>query len=156
MSVTKWINARLGVALDEPSLAEIKDFSLIWNVFEDRVCNNNFSIAEVQQRITERDFNADDFKDHLQYFQNRYISDGGTNDRFEFLHFRPNDRKEFVRQVLLGELTDIKEILLAIVIIVYRFRNNLFHGLKDIQVIDQQQTNFQTANSFLMTFLDQY
>ena len=85
MSVTKWINARLEVALDEPSLAEIKDFSLIWNVFENCVCNNNFSIAGVQQRITERDFNADDFKDHLQYFQNRYTSDGHTNERFEFL-----------------------------------------------------------------------
>lgn len=41
MSVTEWINARFGIALDENSLAEIKDFSLIWNVFEDRVCSNN-------------------------------------------------------------------------------------------------------------------
>lgn len=156
MAVTEWINNRFGVALNEAALSEIKDFSLIWNVFEDRVCNNNFSIAEVQQRIAERNFNADAFAPHLQYFQNRYISNGETNERFEFLHFRPNDRREFVSKVLLSELIGIRDILLAIVIIIYRFRNNLFHGLKDIQVIDQQHTNFETANSFLMTFLDQY
>ncbi|MFT3678627.1 MAG: hypothetical protein QM791_00055 [Ferruginibacter sp.] len=156
MSVTEWINNRFGVAMNEPALAAIKDFSLIWNVFEDRVCDNNFSIAEVQQRIAENHFNADAFTDHLHYFQNRYINAGETNERFEFLHFRPNDRRDFVRQVLLGELTGVNDILLAIVIIVYRFRNNLFHGLKDIQVIDQQQTNFETSNSFLMAFLDQY
>lgn len=156
MAVTEWINNRFGVALNEAALSEIKDFSLIWNVFEGQVCNNNFSIAEVEQRIAERDFTAESFAPHLQYFQNRYTKDGETNERFEFLHFRPNDRREFVRQVLLGERTGIRDILLAIVIIVYRFRNNLFHGLKDIQVIDQQHANFETANSFLMTFLDQY
>jgi hypothetical protein len=156
MSVTEWINNRFGVTLNEESLSEIKDFSLIWNVFEGRVCNNNFSIAEVQQRIVERKFIADSFASHLQYFKNRYINAGETNERFEFLYFRPNDRREFVRRVLLNELTDIGDVLLAIVIIIYRFRNNLFHGLKDIQVIDQQHTNFETANSFLMIFLDQY
>lgn len=156
MSVTEWINARFGVAMNDPALAAIKDFSLIWNVFEDRVCENNFSIATVEQRIAERDFNAASFADHLQYFKNRYINEGETNERFELLYFRPNDRREFVRQVLLGELTGVRDILLAIVIIVYRFRNNLFHGLKDIQEIDQQHSNFETANSFLMTFLDQY
>ncbi len=156
MSVTEWINARFGIALDENSLAEIKDFSLIWNVFEDRVCSNNFNIAEVQKRIRERTFNADVFTAHLQYFQDRYINEGNTTERFEFLYFRPNDRKELVTRVLLGDLTSINDILLAIVIIIYRFRNNLFHGLKDISIIDQQRTNFETANSFLMTFLDQY
>ena len=156
MDVTEWINNRFGVALNEPVLGEIKDFALIWNVFEDQVCDNNFSIATVEQRIAERNFTAAAFEDHLQYFKNRYIDNGETNGRFEFLYFRPNDRREFVRRALLGELQDIRDILLAIVIITYRFRNNLFHGLKDIQVIDQQHTNFETANSFLMTFLDQY
>lgn len=142
--------------MNDPALAAVKDFSLVWNVFEDRVCENNFNIATVEQRIAERDFNTASFADYLQYFKNRYIHEVETNERFELLYFRSHDRREFVRQVLLGELTEIRDILLAIVIIVYRFRNNLFHGLKDIQVIDQQHTNFETANSFLMTFLDQY
>lgn len=153
MSVTEWINNRFGIAMNELGLAAIKDFFLIWNVF-DRVCDNNFSFAEVQQQIAERHFNADSFIHYLHYFQNRYINTGRTNERVEPLYFRPNDRLDFVRQVLLGELADINYILLTIVIIVYRLRNNLFHGLKDLEVIDQQRTNFETANSFLMIFLD--
>jgi hypothetical protein len=156
MDVYNWINQRFGVALNEGSLNEIKDFSLIWNVFENTVCNNNFRIDRVETWIAARGFNLTSFTSHLQYFQNRYISNGQPNQRFSALHFRPNDRADFVLRVLLSELTSTNETLLALVIIIYRFRNNLFHGLKDIRVIDEQRTNFENANSFLMHFLDQY
>ncbi len=143
--VTEWINKRFGVNLNDEDLLSIKDFSLIWNVFEDTVCDNKFSIATAEAQILARQLNLADFQNHLDYFKNRYIEHGATNERFNNLHFRPNDREEFVRQVLLGDITDTYQIVLAITIIIYRFRNNLFHGLKDIRVIDQQRDNFQHA-----------
>ena len=154
--MTEWINNRFGVNLNDENLSSIKEFSLIWNVFEGTVCNNNFSIATAEAQILNRQFNLADFQSNLDYFKDRYVENGATNDRFNFLHFRPNDREELVRQVLLGNNTDIHQIVLAITIIIYRFRNNLFHGLKDIRVIDQQNDNFQNANSFLMTLLNQF
>jgi hypothetical protein len=45
-------------------------------------------------------------------------------------------------------------VILAISIIIYRYRNNLFHGIKDIPKIDAQIENFKNANSFLISFLD--
>ena len=156
MSVTEWINNCFGVEMKEPALEGIKDFSLIWNVFEDHVCCNNFCIGKVQKLIAKRHFNPDFFTTHFNYFKNSYVRDGKINDVFTSLNFRPGDREEFVSLVLLGKLADIKDILLTIEIIVYRFRCNLFHGHKDIKVIDQQQKNFETANLFLMSFLDQY
>ncbi len=156
MTVTEWVNRRFGVALSEPALTAIKDFSLIWNVFENLVCGTNYTTITVEQRIAERDFSIEPFVDYLHHFKNRYITEGATNQRFAYLLLRDNDRSELVKGVLLGELTEVKEVLLALIVIVYRFRNNLFHGNKEIQVIDHQQGNFETANSFLMTFLNHY
>jgi hypothetical protein len=72
------------------------------------------------------------------------------------LHFRGNDRRDFVKQVLLANNNTVQDMALAMSIIVYRFRNNLFHGIKEIQVINEQRTNFEQANSFLKSLLNYY
>ena len=89
----------------------------------------------------------------MDYFKNRYIVDGATNGRFEHLNFRNNDRKELVEDVLLGNNIEVSNIVLALTIIVFRYRNNLFHGLKEMQFIDQQKENFENANLILIAIL---
>jgi hypothetical protein len=49
-----WINQKFGIHLDANDLESIKDFALIWNIFERFVCNNNFSIAAVEQSILQK------------------------------------------------------------------------------------------------------
>ena len=151
-----WINQRFGIHLNVEDLESIKDFALIWNVFERFVCNNNFAIITVQQRNAQKQLLIADFQAHYDYFKERYTESGHTNIRFNNLHFRHNDRENFVRQVLLANNNSVQEIVLAMTIIVYRFRNNLFHGVKDIQVIHEQRTNFEHANSFLKALLAYY
>ncbi len=151
-----WINNRYAIQLNEEDLVSLKNFSLIWNIFEGTVCDNSFSIATVEQSIAGRNFTVAEFEGDLLYFQNRYIEHGAPNNRYPYLYFRPNDREPFVRDVLLGIRNNIEEIVLAIIIIIYQYRNNLFHGLKEIREIDQQEPNFNRANSFLQTFLNHY
>lgn len=152
----QWLNNKYGTNFSEGNLKNVKDFSLIWNVFENSICGNNFSIQRFQQDITNRNIDVNLFSSHLSYFKNRYLEKGTFTNRFQYLYFRPNDRKELVERVLLGTDTDPKNIILAITIIVYRFRNNLFHGLKEIQNIDQQDQNFEVANSFLTILIDNF
>lgn len=154
--MTRWINNRYGIQLNENDLKSVRDFSLIWNIFEGTVCDNNFCISRVEQEINNRNFSLDEFAPTLYYFRDRYVSNNQTNQRFEQLHFRDNDRKDFVADVLLGNHTETKHIILALVIIVYRFRNNLFHGLKDIRFIDEQESNFDNANTVLTTILNHF
>ncbi|MFA9372387.1 MAG: hypothetical protein ACERIH_11820 [Labilibaculum antarcticum] len=152
----QWINNRFGTNFSDNDLTNIKDFSLIWNVFEDNVCENNFSIQNLQTNIANRNIDVNLFTTHLNYFRNRYAENGALNNRFQFLNFRRNDRQQLVEDVLLGIDTNPNNIILAIAIIVYRFRNNLFHGLKEMRHIDQQNENFETANSFLTTLIDNF
>lgn len=48
------------------------------------------------------------------------------------------------------------DIILALIIIAYRFRNIFFHGVKDIQVIEEQRENFENANAILKMVLNRF
>jgi hypothetical protein len=149
----EWINNRFGTNFSENDLSSVKDFSLLWNVFENIVCDNNCSVNRLSERLNPIVFDLAEFENNLNYFKNRYISDGETNERFNHLNFRKSDRRELVADVLLGNNNDNSENILALAIIVYRLRNNLFHGLKQMEFIDQQKENFDNANMVLTAIL---
>lgn len=154
--MTDWINQRFGTNFTENDLLNVKNFSLIWNVFESTACANHFSINRIEQEIGNRNIDVNNFTDNIAYFKNRYVTNGALNGRFAHLNFRPNDRQALVEDVLLEINTSPNDIILAIVIIVYRYRNNLFHGVKNIQQIDGQNENFQNANTFLTRLIDNF
>lgn len=152
----EWINDRFGTNFSEVDLSSVKDFSLIWNVFENVVCQNNFSIARTEEVIKNSLIDSTEFNSYLEYFKNRYVSNGTFTNRFQYLHFRNNDRRNLVEDILLGNNTKNNDIILALLIIVYRYRNNLFHGIKRIQEIDKQRENFENANGVLKTLLNHF
>lgn len=155
-NMRNWINQKYGTNFTEENLVNVKDFALIWNVFESVVCSTHFSIGTVEQEIQNKIYNIADFQSFLEYFKNRYVVNGGFNNRFQHLNFRNGDRQTLVEGILLGNNTKEKDVILALLIIVYRFRNNLFHGVKDIQVIEEQSENFENANAILKLVLDKF
>jgi len=151
-----WINNKYGVNLSENELICIKDFSLLWNVFEKEVCDTRCTINKLKDSLRLIQFEMNDFEVYLEYFQNRYITDNVTNVRFENLHITSIRTKKFVADVLLGKKIETSEIVFALALIVYRYRNNLFHGVKDILVINEQEQNFLIANQTIMSILNYY
>ena len=90
------------------------------------------------------------FSDSLAHFRERYTEDGAVNSQFEYLHFRPSDRRVLVEKVLLDhESTTTAEKLAACLIIVFRYRNNYFHGIKWATEFRGQQKNFERSNKLL-------
>jgi hypothetical protein len=149
----EWINRKFGTDITELALNEIKDFTLLWNIFDNTVFRSVFSIAKLEREIQRWNFDFNLFRDIFLYFQNRYIEHNITNERFVNLNFRQNDREELVRDALLDNNVTENEKILAIGIIVYRFRNNLFHGVKDFHFLNDQRENFAQANSYLRILL---
>lgn len=82
------------------------------------------------------------------------MSDGGTNHKFQRLNFRRNDRRELVEAVLLEDDVVPGEIAKALLIIAFRLRNNLFHGIKWAYEMRDQQRNFEHATIVLTRILD--
>jgi hypothetical protein len=152
----EWINNKFGTNFTENDLKNIKDFSLLWIIFENLVCDRNCNINRIEENLNPIEFQIENFEDHLNYFKERYTADSNTNERFEYLRIVPNARKEFVKQVLLGNDNNTSNIILALAIIVYRYRNNLFHGEKNFMLLNEQEENFSIANQVLTSILTHF
>ena len=149
LSFKEWMAAafRDSDQLDDLTLDIVAEFTLYWGVFEGVECkgrggHSQFEIfaTQVASKISDGDLDG-----LLAYWVNRYTDGGSTNTLFERLNFRHADKKDLVQQVLLGEGRSTDQKILALLIIVYRLRNNLFHSLKTINRLNEQQQNLNHA-----------
>lgn len=136
----------------------IMHFTLLWSFFEARVLNTNASaeaICELVKRWKDQyRLRIEHFVKSIEYFRSRYFNDGVATNHFAGLNLRGNDRRELVEAVLRGENTDPVDSVVVLLIIIFRLRNNLFHGIKWAYGIRGQLDNFTHANYVLMTALD--
>ncbi len=159
-SEIEWLNSYFDNSsrrISEEDIQSVLYFALMWNLFELRACNKFATTASIADKVNEVYgrglLRLPDFSPYLAYYRDRYLSEGETNDKFARLNFRRSDKKELVEAVLKGELDDINNIVLALLLIILRLRNNLFHGEKDIYKLNYQIDNFKIANHVLATFL---
>jgi len=133
----------------------VRDFTLMWNLFERFACNRNFSEHAIRDKITTYNINSVLFTEHLEYFTERYVLNNRANYHFDSLfNGQTNASRELVHQVLSGTNLNSDDIVVACIIISYRFRNNLFHGNKEIRLIHHQRNNLNVAISVMALFLD--
>mgnify|MGYP005989307415 FL=1 len=147
-----------GVANLSPEEHEaLQRFTLLWTLFEAQLLENNASVRKISEIVDSLDVHVvegDWFKEQLVYFRERYVEDGNTNYRFGHLHLRNNDNPERVRSVLVENNEDPKTQLIACLTIVYRFRNNFFHGLKWAYGLQDQFDNFTHSANLLKMCLE--
>ncbi|MEQ9448788.1 MAG: hypothetical protein RLN70_07735, partial [Rhodospirillaceae bacterium] len=140
--------------------AAITDFSLLWSLFESRILEtkgNVEKICEVVGKWQESGtLNADAFDRDVAYFRERYYFEGAFTYHFDDLNFRNSDRENLVRAVIDGSDNDPFSRMAAILIIIFRYRNNLFHGVKWQYELRGQFGNFATANIVLMKVLERH
>lgn len=159
MKPIEWLeqNAPGFSALSEPEREAISNFALLWSFFEARALATNGSsqtILALAHKWSSQGFlDAQLFSASLQYFQQRYYSNSAATLHLASLNLRANDCPELVNAVLISENTNPADCVAALLIIVYRLRNNLFHGAKWAYGIQGQLDNFNNANAVLMSAL---
>jgi hypothetical protein len=136
----------------------ITNFSLLWSLFEGGALRTNASargILVLTHEWAARDvLRPEIFARALEYLRLRYFPDGQESEHFRHLHLRGNDSPALVRSVLNRENQDPADTVAAILIVIYRFRNNLFHGRKWDYQLRGQLGNFEMANDTLMLALE--
>jgi len=146
-----------GVHLQDETIQVVSSFALMWNIFENGLCANSASIPKLDNISSQIQFTPELFKQierSLHYFKCRYVTSSGFSDYFQGLNLRVSDNKPHVETVLLGTDISDKGKLFALLIIIYRFRKNLFHGLKQIGSLNEQVENLDNANHILAAVLD--
>lgn len=90
----------------------------------------------------------------MDYFRNRYVRNGKVNLRFTDLNFgqkgKSKEGKDLCKRVLEG---DEKDELKCMLHIIYRYRNNIFHGTKPFTNIESQRENFEKSYQVLIELL---
>jgi hypothetical protein len=158
-SARHWIdtNCRGGHALKGESVAVVSGFTLMWSIFEGAVCDNQARIPVFKKRANEighRGTLPAAIEDGVRFWTQRYVTEAGFNQLFEQLRFRPPDCRERVEAVLRGEKNDPESQVLAVLIVIYRLRNNLFHGLKGIEILNDQVPNLIVACQVLAAIVE--
>ena len=158
------------------------NFCLLWNLYERELYGKECNNIKLAERFTV-EFNPTTDKpsiiitnsvlvEALGYFKGRYIdnynlgtvySSADFNDRFNKLHPSHDDEtrkkmKRSIRYISDGLLntTDEKLQSVALLAILYRFRNNLFHGGKMIERLNEQRENLIVANNVLFNVVQNH
>jgi len=133
-------------------------FSLLWGLFEGEVLNGSANVNTIDQAV--RDWNqagfltAETFAAEAAYFRIRYYADGDFTYRFRHLHLERSGNPQVVRNVMSGEDAAPASVTAAVLIIVFRYHNNLFHGEKWAYQLREQEQNFVHANAVLMRAIE--
>jgi predicted NAD/FAD-binding protein len=139
----------------------IVDFSLLWSLFEARVLDNAANAGRILGAVAGWNeagtLQAEAYAGQLAYFRQRYFANAEFTHRFHALNLRPNrDKIPLVRSVISGVTNDCSSEVATVLIIILRYRNNLFHGMKWQYELAGQLDNFTNANNALMTALEQH
>lgn len=137
-------------------IEEIRNFSLLWNYFETEICEKNGKyekVAQYVEQFAEMQFNKDQeeiIEVAFKYFKGRYEFDNqGGNELFETLGL-PENLLQLLREELKESNASVHKKLIPLLKIAFRFRNNFFHGIKEIGEIKKYNQPFQKLNEILV------
>ena len=138
----------------------IRDFAMLWSLYEGAVLNSsahaNSIIAAVNSIQQRGRLNIIPIRPAIEYFVARYFDGNDLTHAYNMLLLRQNDRPDLVEKVVRKQCQNDAEMLSAVLIIVLRLRNNLFHGIKWSYGIKDQLQNFQNANHVLMAVMEMH
>lgn len=154
-----WVRKNLleAASLKTETLQTVAGFTLLWNLFEGLICENQASVSafeSITQNLKISPKLEKLVEKSLSFYRSRYIEGQEMNDTFNGLNFRPNDRREHVESVLKGQFADFGDKVLTLLIIAYRIRNNIFHGSKPASIWDEQAKNISEASRVLSLIIE--
>lgn len=146
--------------LPEDDRRAIFDFAFLWSLFEAEIMEANARVDRITEKIdawAAADILCADLYDvELAYFRDRYFADGELTYHYPYLDLRKHDHPDLVEAVIRGVNNDPRDRTLALLMIIWRLRNNLFHGAKWSYQIKGQRENFMQANAVLMRVLERH
>ena len=133
----------------------IFNFAMIWNLFEDRCMDNFAQISTVDDFVNTLPSNLNlDVNIIFDYFKDRYkVVDNIYNTESLLWRRNENTYRNFVIEKFRDTQCSHQNKIKAVLYIIFRLRNNLFHGEKDIAIINEQKRTFVLVNKFLMDLI---
>lgn len=164
-----WINDNFATRIEPQKIVSTLSFSVLWNIFEFKICNKKFNIDKIAQHVNYYNIPLEKFTIEIKYFMKR--SKSFTYDENNIIDYiekgllippfikdkenklQVNKYHTLVKSFLYEEALSEQDKIKALFYIIYRLRNNMFHGEKDLMNLHLQEVNFINANSAIKTML---
>lgn len=142
-----------GYEIAEETVMEIGKFTILWSHFEDAFFGNRcnaYKIVKEYKKFYIREDAQKQFADALskrrdwtQQLISEYADEG--------LHPGNADQSDDNHKALMEEFMEQKgeDLRCGCLLIIHRIRNNMMHGLKSIEYLDDQLELFQAINAIL-------
>ena len=134
-----------GNNLDDKLVIEIGRFSILWNCFERFQCNNACNPTKI--KLVSQNIKIDKNKRRSWFGQviSEYVETGLYPG-----NARQNQEED---RLLMEKFMEQKEedVKCGCLLVIYRIRNNLMHGLKCIEQLNDQLKLFEAVNGVLET-----
>lgn len=133
----------------------ITTFFWLWSFFEGNNLRERGDINEIRQLVQhwedQGQLDLAPFEEALAYFRNRYFQNGVETEHFQHLHLEEHNNavRTLARAVLSQQINNNRDQMIVLLIVIYRLRNNLFHGPKWQYRLGGQRENFLHANRVL-------
>lgn len=146
-------------ALTPEEVSAIQDFMLLWSAFEAEMLSSNASgpaLVDLSRGLGEAGrVPVGGCATEMAYFRARYWQNGAATPHAMDLRldvYKPHVKK-IACDFLNGSEQDPVEVLAGLLLVIYRLRNNMFHGPKWADGIRGQFDNFTMANNVLKWLL---
>ena len=139
--------------LDDELIVEMGKFSMLWNCFERFQCDNNCHAEKIRSVCSRISIDKDKQAELARVLNERRSWLGQTISEYvetglypgNARQNRPEDRiamEQFMKQ----EGDDLRQ---GCLLVIFRIRNNLMHGLKCIEQLNDQLELFKAVNGVL-------
>lgn len=156
----EWLSNRVPTFtnLSKAEQDSIYDFTLIWSLFEGEILEGFCNMTKIRAYATkledENKLSNIQTTQYLSYLRDRYLDDNTLNDKFAKLNYQKSGSPIEITDALRDGSVTNKIKLIGCLGIVFRLRNNLFHGEKWQYELVEQKSNFDNANNFLKSLMN--
>lgn len=144
-------------SLKEETIFEIGKFAILWSQFEHICCNSNCTDENIKRVARKIDIDSYLQEQLASLFMFYDTSRGTIKLLYPDGSKQPKSEDKYIPiNCFLEQKGDIVTLNEGCLLTIYRIRNNMMHGLKDIAYLDVQIELFRAANAILDDILKKY
>ena len=139
--------------LNDELVLELGKFTVLWNLFEKKHCRNNCTPSTIERIGNQLVIDEAKRKELYKVINIRRIWFLETAEQYTRISLHPGNAR-MSREHYINYIRDFIEykgndLNIGCLLVIHRIRNNLMHGLKDVQQLNNQLDLFKAVNGVL-------
>jgi len=139
--------------LNDELILELGKFTVLWNLFEKEYCRNNCTPAAIERIGNQLVINETKRKELYKVINFRRVWFLETAEQYARISLHPGNARmsrehyiDYIRDFIEYKGNDLN---IGCLLVIHRIRNNLMHGLKIAEQLNDQLDLFKAVNGVL-------